>query len=306
MRTRAPSGTEARPLAPRWRRWATLALVAGVGVIPACSAVASRTSAGKAGKAGSSAHHGAASPTTGQAGAGEQDTTTTTAPLSPSTSDAQTFPTTATPPAVTTSVISQSSTSPAYQVSVRYPQLSGMTDSATQSAINANLQAEAQKQVTSFVENARDLGGQPGASGTSTLSLATTTTRLDRTVVSFRLSGDSVISGAAHPSVLTVTSSFRLSDGHQLSLGELFMPDAPWLALISRMSEAQLDQRFGNQDWTAAAGPSPANFVAWSLAADGLEVTLLNAPDALGAPTVSFSRASLASVALPGGPLSAP
>ncbi len=221
-------------------------------------------------------------------------------------------------PAIATSIFAESGSSPSYQVHVAYPRLEGLPSQAAQASINGQLRSAVANAVSSFVENVTALGspgvGQggpgfagPGAAGgtgsgsgsgpSSTLDGSFTTTLLDRSVASFSIRGLGEVAGAAQPSTIVVNRTFDLSDGATYSLSDMFRPGADYPAVLSRLSTAALQARFGAGNWTAVAGPSASNFATWGLSPTGLQLTFPNAPQALAAPTITLPYAALASIA---------
>jgi hypothetical protein len=116
--------------------------------------------------------------------------------------------------------------------------------------------------------------------------------------------------GAAHPGHYAITVVWDGQTGRALTHEDLFRRGSGWEEVLSRASIAALEGELGDMadpDWIAeGAGPLAENFSRWALVEEGLVLFFdpyQVAPYAAGPQVVTITRAALAEVAHPDGPL---
>ncbi len=236
-------------------------------------------------------------------------TTLTTPSASPS---ASVSPSRAPTPTVRTATLRRSGTSPTYTVTVRYPQLSGLSNVAAQAEINGDVQTAVTRIVDQFVADTKQAAGDwtpPPGTPTAGLQGQFDTVRLDARLASFRLTYAPYAAGAAHPTDLVATFTYDLRTGHRYRLAELFHPGADYLSVLSQDSRRLLMATYQGLDPQQVADgtkPTADNFAAWTLTDTGLQVTFEDyqvGPHAIGTPSITIPTAALQPIAAPDGPL---
>lgn len=111
--------------------------------------------------------------------------------------------------------------------------------------------------------------------------------------------------GAAHPGHYSYAINYDLRQGRLIELGDLFKPDAAYLAAISATCIADLKER-GVLAWEDGALPKAENYKTWNITPDGLQITFDEyqvTAYAMGPQTVIIPYAKLIDMARTDGPL---
>ena len=205
------------------------------------------------------------------------------------------------PGAVLSRISAAHGATPAWTVSLPYPQLVG--SSLVTEAINARLRSDAFATESGFFQELAGVGPPPsGAPRFSSSLFGTVQTTIDTpSYVGFLDAASTMVAGAAHPTTTVTTRTFDLRTGRALTLAGLFRPKSDYLAVLSRESRSLLRPivgRFFNPTmFDPGTAPVAANFTAWSLTPFGLRVTFQNyqvAAYALGTPSVVIPYETLA------------
>jgi hypothetical protein len=112
--------------------------------------------------------------------------------------------------------------------------------------------------------------------------------------------------GGAHPGSYHRSVNYDFTTGRVLSLGDLFVPGAPYLERIAEYCIGQLNQRLDFEIWDDGATPIPENYQVWSITAEGLLVVFDEyqvAPYAAGPQRVVVPYDVLADIIHPQGPI---
>ena len=184
---------------------------------------------------------------------------------------------------------------PQYKISVAYPQLSGLAK-ALSDPFNEQAKRQAEQRARAFVaeiqEIRRDMDPEQRPIELSLLSKVETK-HLSRPLVVLYFTGYE-FRGGAHGEPIYQTLALDALDGRDLEIQDMFLPDTPWLATLSKSAIAQLDKRAKELSTTAdwireGAGPKAANFQVFWPGQDGLHLVFPNytvAPYCGGAPEV--------------------
>jgi hypothetical protein len=104
-----------------------------------------------------------------------------------------------------------------------------------------------------------------------------------------------------------LTLNYDLGQGRELALGDLFLPDSPYLEAISRYCTAELEkQPFFDGFFMDGAQPTLQNYRSWNIGPEGLIITFGTyqvAPGAAGPQTVLVPYRELTDFIKPQGPL---
>ena len=113
--------------------------------------------------------------------------------------------------------------------------------------------------------------------------------------------------GAAHPGLYSITMNYDLSQGRELALSDLFLPNSNYLEMISSHCIAELSKMPGfDGPFAEGANPTPENYQDWNITPDGLLITFEMyqvAPGASGPLQVLVPYSQLQDVINPQGPL---
>jgi hypothetical protein len=124
---------------------------------------------------------------------------------------------------------------------------------------------------------------------------------------SFKFDFNFYSDGAAHPGSYSITLNYDLGQGKELTLADLFLPNADYLGAISQYCIAELSkQPFFEGPFAEGAQPKAENYRNWNIAPDGLLITFDEyqvAPYAAGPQQVTVPYSVLKSLLNPAGPL---
>ncbi len=193
----------------------------------------------------------------------------------------------------------------AYTIAVQAPMLVGSDDPRVQ-AFNAEMKGIVDNAVTTFKQNVANLQPSPD-SAASTFALRYNLLSPPGNIFSLKFDVQTYYSGAAHPGDISQTVTFDLEQGHDVTLADLFHPNADYLTAISKYCIAQLNTRdIGFQGFELGATATAQNYRNWNITADGLMITFDEyqvGPYAAGPQTVVVPYKELAQIIQPDGPL---
>ena len=139
----------------------------------------------------------------------------------------------------------------------------------------------------------------------STIWMTHTVTYATDELISVLFYVDGYVMGAAHPFHYSHSLNYDTGTVQMLELGDLFLADADYLAVLSRYSLDDLERQ-GVLEWEEGALPLPENFQRWNIMAQGLLISFdayTIAPYAAGPQSVLIPYEVLRDVADPEGPL---
>jgi hypothetical protein len=163
-----------------------------------------------------------------------------------------------------------------------------------------------QEEIAKFKDNVAQTQPIPGMAGSSYIQKYELKSPPGN-LVSLKFSIMIYIEGAAHPGTHSRTVTYDLQAGKDVTLDQLFLPDADYLQKISNYCIAQLKTRnIGFEAFSSGAEPIPANYGNWNITADGLLITFDEyqvAAYAAGAQQVLVPYSELQTLVDPHGPL---
>ncbi len=156
-----------------------------------------------------------------------------------------------------------------FSYDIRVPRVGGLPPEIA-SLVNAELQGAAEATIAEFVQSARAAGAPPGFRNTAWQTFTVSFAQPSLLSVVEHYVPD--VFGAPHGDEHFFTFTFDLATGRRILLADLFRPDTPWLAALSREAIARLTPRLGAFA-SALAGPIADSFQAWRLMPGGLAIT---------------------------------
>lgn len=198
---------------------------------------------------------------------------------------------------------------PVYTITAQTPKLTGSDDPRAQ-AFNRGVEEIVSHEIGYFRENVlAQMPIQPFTAGSS-FDAQYSAIFQQGNLWSLKFVYSGYADGAAHPYQYSITFTFDLERGEELSLGDLFPPDTDFLGVISRYCIAELSRRdigfYGG--FQQGAEPSPENYRNWNITAGGLSITFDEyqvAPYAAGPQIVLIPYGELASLINSKSPLAA-
>lgn len=122
-------------------------------------------------------------------------------------------------------------------------------------------------------------------------------------ILSVRMSFQGYVAGMAHDFHRHVAFNFDLTDNHQLTLSELFLPDSDYLNTIAELARDQLLHRLKDKKLVMqGTEPTAENFAVWNLKPSGILFTFDEyqvAPYVYGAQTVLIPYTAIANILAP-------
>ncbi len=192
-----------------------------------------------------------------------------------------------------------------YSIRAETPFLVGSNDPRVQ-AFNAAMKAIVDDAVATFKQNLSNIPLGPDSTS-STFQLRYSVVSPPGNIYSIKFDIQTFYTGAAHPGDNSQTATFDLQTGQMLTLADLFMPNADYLAPISQYCVAQLSTRdIGFQGFELGATATLQNYRNWNITAGGLMITFDEyqvAPYAAGPQTVMIPYKELAQILLRDGPV---
>ncbi len=164
----------------------------------------------------------------------------------------------------------ETSQNPPFTIKSQTPQLTG-SDDPRLSAFNQRLNDLVKKEVDAM----RD--------GFKQITLVTNGSLLDATyklisqigdLWSFKFDFNFYSDGAAHPGLYSITLNYDLGQGHELALGDLFLPNSNYLEVIASYCVTELSKQPGfDGPFSDGAKPTVENYRNWNITPDGLLIT---------------------------------
>lgn len=109
-------------------------------------------------------------------------------------------------------------------------------------------------------------------------------------IISIRFSSQGYVAGMAHPYHHHFVVNYDLNNNEQLTLDDIFSPDADYLPVLSNYTSSVLDRRLKDKHLIIeGTAPTPDNFKNWNLKPNGILITFDEnqvAPYIQGAQTV--------------------
>ncbi len=155
---------------------------------------------------------------------------------------------------------------PLYSVDVSYPETGNKpVDTAISDMINGQVNPYLQSVPTD------DSDLTPGTSYSLTIDYTTTTYSPD--ITSFVFSVDTY-TGGAHPNEFTLTKTFNMKTGKEMTLDTIFAPKSNYLQTLSKQTNLDLAKKLGDDTekdmLDAGTTADPVNFQNFSLSPDGI------------------------------------
>lgn len=167
---------------------------------------------------------------------------------------------------ITQSVIQESSTSPAFTMSISQPMLT--SKSGKVDAFNAAVNKYISSARDDFKKSAADAVSGP-ANATSFLEIGYDVFTTHKGVVSVRFITNIYVAGAAHPGQVTYALNYDLNTGTILKLSDLFKPGTKYLQTIARYVTDEL-KRENRLVFPEGAQPTEQNYADWTIEHGGL------------------------------------
>lgn len=194
---------------------------------------------------------------------------------------------------------------PPYTLAAQIPQLTG-TDDPRVLAFNQRLEGLVMTEVDTFRQGFKQSPITPMSNG-SFLEVSYTLVSQIGDLWSLKFDFNFYTDGAAHPGLNSRTLNYDLAQGRELALGDIFLPNANYLEVISTYCIRELSQQpFFDGAFTTGADPTVENYRNWNIASDGLLITFETyqvAPGAAGPQQVLVPYTELTSILDPQGPL---
>ena len=201
---------------------------------------------------------------------------------------------------------------------VSYPQLGGLWPG---DPVNVALRQPILAEIARFgdevggLEEELPVSGRTGES--SRLTGGAVVHHLDNRVVSVVYDFELVVAGAARPVELVGSALVDLVTGRALSIGDLFLPESPWIETVTILAERDLASQFGEgviwgaegSDTSQVKGPGllskPEAFAVFGISVNALILRFERqqvGPGALGTPGVQIPWSWLGGLVDPNGP----
>ena len=194
---------------------------------------------------------------------------------------------------------------PAFTITAQIPQLSGSEDPRVM-VFNQLLNEVVQKEVVVF-RGEFSRGPIMEVSTNSYLEVTYKLISQYNDIWSFKFYYSFYTNGAAHPGDFSHTVNYNLGAGHELSLGDLFVPGSDYLGAISNYCLEELrKQPYSDSFTTSGAEPTIENYRNWNITPNGLMITFDTyqvAPGAAGPQIITIPYAQLNALIDPQGPL---
>jgi hypothetical protein len=190
-----------------------------------------------------------------------------------------------------------------FEIKAQIPQLAGSDDLRVQS-INQSLSNFVIEEISNYRQQFK--GEFTASSGKSDLEVTYTLVSRVGDYWSFRFDFSFYVAGAASGHVSSRSLYYDLSQGKQLALSDLFIPNSNYLDLISNYCSNQIRNELGDAFSPEGAAPTLENYKNWTVTIDGILITFEQyqvGPGAAGNPAVEVPYDELNSVIQPDGPL---
>ena len=201
--------------------------------------------------------------------------------------------------------ISETGKGPDYTMKVTTPVMNGSTDPHVV-AFNQAVSQLVQKQEAGFKKSLLEVTPSPASPG-STFDLKYTLVSQSAHIVSLQLKMDQYMAGAAHPLQTSLSFSYDLAKGQEISLDQLFVPGANYLQAISDYCKTTLSKTdLGSVLFMDGLSPTTDNYRNWNISDQGLVITFDEyqvAPYAAGPQRVTVPYQALKDLIAPQGPL---
>ncbi|MBA2654734.1 MAG: DUF3298 domain-containing protein [Gammaproteobacteria bacterium] len=182
-----------------------------------------------------------------------------------------------------TKTISLDQKQPKYHIQISYPQINAPA-TKNERQFNSVAKEWAQKQITDFKKSFKNWDENQYSPQMkaipSTLTITYDLATLDpREMISLRYSVNKYMMGAAHSSHIYTSINYDLDNGKELSLADLFKPNAPYLQLLSKISEPLIKKKLDKdangpaEIFKEGLAPTTKNYSVWNLTPEGIRFT---------------------------------
>lgn len=196
---------------------------------------------------------------------------------------------------------------PSYSITAQMPQLTGSDDPRVL-AFNQRLSNLVTHEVDIYRQSFQELPVTPNSNGSFLEATYTIVSQL-ADIWSFKFDFSFYADTAAHPGLNSLTLNYDLSQGRELALSDLFLPDSNYLEIISMYCINELrKQPFAEASSLEGAQPTAENYRNWNIEPGGLLITFdayQVAPGAAGPQKIVVPYSELTALIEPQGPLAA-
>jgi len=160
-----------------------------------------------------------------------------------------------------------------YEATAKFPEISGLADTATQAAFNSKIREDAAAGIKEFAGYFEDVDREEFLKAFRCFYEMDYRTVAHGRYLSVVMEG-SEFAGGAHPAAIYRTYVFDTEAGGFLTLGDLFKPGSDFLTEISSSTLAAIAKLdIGDADWNkSGTSPQTDNFRLFWLAEDGLHI----------------------------------
>lgn len=208
--------------------------------------------------------------------------------------------------------INESSASINFEMTGTYPQIQGLSNQETQTALNKQIKTLVDEQISLFssdLEAAQQNERLPEtiASQAGQFSVTPTVAQASDDIVSVQLQFMSSVPGMAHPANYNKTVTYDVKLNKSLQLEDLFVENSDYINELSNLAKQNLEQK-NAQDSNApmifdeGLTPEAGNFELFTLGENSLNLIFNPAtvmPDYAGTQTVSIPLSELTQILKP-------
>jgi hypothetical protein len=218
-------------------------------------------------------------------------------------------------PKIEERAIKETNTAERYTLDISYPEIMALGDEEARADANLKIKALIDAQIIDFkkqvVEIAEFVMPNDMSSGLW-IDYSVALLSNDFISISFPISNYAV--GAAHPNNYTAVFNYNAKEGRVIELGDLFLPGAPYLQVISDYAVADLMKQFGEDavvledSIKSGAAPIALNYQNFVIKGETSELVMLFDPYqvasyAAGGREVVIPYDQIKDILVPGGPL---
>jgi len=209
--------------------------------------------------------------------------------------------------ALVTQSLEENSVQPPYRITAQIPLLQSVQGDLQESHLHFNQLVKDLliTDVDSFRANLEQFAPDPPMTAGSFYDLKYSLESPPGEVLSLKFTIDTYFDGAAHPGSYSLTFTYDLATGQPVSLENLFLPGADYLAVIASFCKGQLSSR-DIAYFEEGADPTVENYRNWNISEAGLLISFdpyQVAAYAAGPQTVLIPYEELVDLIDPQGPL---
>lgn len=179
--------------------------------------------------------------------------------------------------------ITDASASIKYKIEVNYPSFSGLSDTATESVINSQIQKQMESEVTSFKQEVdqteQNLGNVPQSiqEAINEFYITFDVVRADDQIVSVQFKVMDYQAGMDHPNNYNLVFNYDVIGKKQITNAALFAPNADYLSVLSTTTKDLLIKRFSDNPYAGdfineGTAPTTDNFKLFTIGPRELNV----------------------------------